>query len=80
MDKQEDSKNRMPIAMMGKVFCMVDADQGAIAIGDLLTTSNTFGHAMKMECSLKGFGTVVGKALKPLNKGKGMIPIIVSLQ
>ena len=80
MDKQVGAENRLPIAMMGKVFCMVDADQEPIAIGDLLTTSPSFGHAMKVQSFEKGFGAVIGKALQPLQNGKGLIPILVSLQ
>lgn len=80
MDKQEGIENRQPVAMMGKVFCMVDAEKGSIEVGDLLTTSSSYGHAMKVENFEKGFGTVIGKALQPLAKGKGLIPILVSLQ
>ena len=38
---------RSPITLMGKVSCQVDAGYGPIEIGDLLTTSETSGHAMK---------------------------------
>jgi hypothetical protein len=47
LDRQPGKNNRMPIALMGKVYCKVDAQYGAIEIGDLLTTSATPGHAMK---------------------------------
>jgi hypothetical protein len=80
LDKQEFSKNRMPIALMGKVYCKVDASYGAIEVGDLLTTSTTPGHAMKADNSLKAFGTVIGKALRPLAEGQGLIPVLVALQ
>ena len=65
---------------MGKVFCKVDAQFGAIAVGDLLTTSATPGHAMKTSDPLKAFGAVIGKALRPLADGKGLIPILIALQ
>ncbi|MFM6437900.1 MAG: hypothetical protein ACKPGW_23205 [Microcystis panniformis] len=81
LDKQESSENRMPIALMGKVYCKVDASYGAIEVGDLLTTSPTPGHAMKAEDPMKAFGSVIGKALRPLNQGKqGLIPILIALQ
>jgi hypothetical protein len=80
LDQQPESTNRMPIALMGKVYCKVNADYAAIEVGDLLTTSPTPGHAMKATDPLKAFGTVIGKALKPLNKGTGLIPILISLQ
>ena len=70
----------MPIALMGKVNCKVDAQYAAIEVGDLLTTSPTPGHAMKATDPAKAFGTVIGKALKPLKEGTGLIPILISLQ
>ena len=65
---------------MGKVFCKVDASFGAIAAGDLLTTSTTCGHAMKASDAQQAFGAVIGKAMRPLALGQGLIPILVSLQ
>jgi hypothetical protein len=80
LDKQESSKNRMPIALMGKVYCKVDASYGAIEVGDLLTTSPTQGHAMKADDPMKAFGAVIGKSLRPLASGEGLIPILIALQ
>lgn len=80
LDQQKNSGNRQPIALMGKVFCKVDAQFGAIEVGDLLTTSSTPGHAMKTNEPLKAFGAVIGKALRPLNDGRGLIPILIALQ
>jgi len=65
---------------MGKVFCKVDAQFGAIEVGDMLTTSSTSGHAMKASDQIKAFGSVIGKALKPFKKGQGLIPILIALQ
>ena len=65
---------------MGKVFCKVDASYGAVEAGDLLTTSDTPGYAMKAADAAKAFGAVVGKALRALPEGQGLIPILVSLQ
>ena len=72
--------NRMPLALVGKVYCKVDAGHGAIEIGDLLTTSPTPGHAMKAADPMRAFGAVIGKALRPLASGTGLIPILVALQ
>ncbi len=65
---------------MGKVCCKVDAQYSPIEVGDLLTTSPTSGHAMKATDPLKAFGSVIGKALRPLTAGQGMIPILIALQ
>jgi hypothetical protein len=80
LGKQQPQSNRKPIALLGKVFCKVDAQFGAIEVGDLLTTSPTLGHAMKVSDPLKAFGAVIGKALRPLQKGKGLIPILIAMQ
>ena len=72
--------NRMPVALIGRVFCKVDAQYSPIDVGDLLTTSPTPGHAMKAEDQFKAFGAVIGKALRPAGRGKGLIPILVALQ
>lgn len=80
LDKRRSSRKRQPIALLGKAFCKVDAQFGAIETGDLLTTSSTPGHAMKASDQLKAFGAVIGKALRPLMDGRGMIPILVALQ
>lgn len=71
---------RRPIALIGKVACKVDADHGAIAAGDLLTSSPTPGHAMRVADRQAAFGAVIGKALRPLAAGRGLIPVLVTLQ
>ena len=80
LDKQASHPNRRPVALLGKVFCKVDADYAPIEVGDLLTSSNTLGHAMKATDSLSAFGAIIGKALRPLQDGRGLIPILIALQ
>lgn len=74
------SPKRGPLALVGKVYCKADAQYGSIEIGDLLTTSPTPGHAMRAADPSKAFGAVIGKALRPLRSGQGLVPIIVALQ
>jgi hypothetical protein len=80
LDKQADDEFRRPIALMGKVYCKVDARPAAIARGDLLTTCETPGHAMKARDATRAFGAVIGKALAPLESGTGLIPVLIALQ
>ena len=80
LDKQPSGTNRRPIALLGKVYCKVDANYAPIEVGDLLTTSPTLGHAMKADDPVKAFGAVIGKALRPCRGGTGLIPILVALQ
>jgi hypothetical protein len=75
-----NKSDRLPIALLGKTFCKVDARHASIEIGDLLTTSLTKGHAMKAENPTKAFGAVIGKALGSISRGLGLIPVLVTLQ
>jgi hypothetical protein len=80
LDKRDGATSRVPVALLGKVFCKADATESPIAVGDLLTTSSTTGHAMKATDRDRAFGAVLGKALGSLNKGRGLVPILVALQ
>jgi hypothetical protein len=80
LDRRETGRTRLPIALMGKVFCRVDASLGVVRVGDLLTTADRPGHAMRIADPSRAFGAVIGKALAPLAAGIGLIPVLVSLQ
>jgi hypothetical protein len=70
-----------PVALTGRVYCYVDADAaGAIEPGDLLTTSPTPGHAMKVTDHDRAPGAVLGKAMTSLKSGKGLVLVLVNLQ
>jgi hypothetical protein len=69
-----------PIALTGRVYCWADASYGPIAPGDLLTTSDTPGHAMKVSDNAKAQGAVLGKAMAALKQGKGLVLTLVTLQ
>jgi hypothetical protein len=78
LGRGEPSQQRMPLALIGKVFCKADAQYGSIGVGDLLTTSPTPGHAMRAEDRSRAFGAVIGKALRPLPSGRGLVPILIA--
>jgi hypothetical protein len=80
LDRQPDGDDRLPVALMGKTCCKVDARFGTVRIGDLLTTSPTPGHAMKADDPARAFGAVLGKALGALDSGRGLVPVLVALQ
>jgi len=75
-----DATPSVNIALVGTAFCRVDADVRPIGVGDLITTSDTAGHGMKAVDPASSFGAVIGKALAPLESGRGLIPIILALQ
>jgi hypothetical protein len=80
LDGRPSDTERIPIALIGKVYCKVDARYSPIEVGDLLTTSATPGYAMKATEPGKAFGSVIGKALRRLEDGEGLIPILITLQ
>ncbi|MFD1796785.1 hypothetical protein FQV27_18060 [Paracoccus aurantiacus] len=80
LDQRDTGRPRLPIALMGKVYCLVDAAFGPISVGDMLTTSPTAGAAMVAADPEQAFGCVIGKALAPHVEGVGMIPIFVSMR
>jgi len=80
LDRRAPSPRRLPVALMGKVFCKVDAAYGSVRSGDLLTTSTTPGHAMKVADPQRACGNVIGKAMARLDKGVGLVPVLVMLR
>lgn len=68
------------VALTGRVYVLADANTGAIKPGDLLTTSHTPGHAMRVADHTRAPGAVLGKAMSSLPAGKGMVLVLVSLQ
>jgi len=79
LDRQATPR-RWPLALVGKVWSKVDAGYGPIVVGDLLTTSPTPGHAMRAADPARAFGAVLGKALGELTSGRGLLPVLVTLQ
>jgi hypothetical protein len=75
----EGGANKVLVATTGRVKVKADAMRSPIHVGDLLVTSTVEGMAMKSEpLSLGGVeihrpGTLIGKALEPLEKGTGEI-------
>jgi hypothetical protein len=78
--------DKVMVATTGRVRVKVDATRGAIKVGDLLVTSGVEGVAMKsVPVDLGGVamhrpGTIIGKALEPLEEGVGEILVLLSLQ
>ena len=82
----EAGDNKAKVAHSGRVKVKVDASYGPIEAGDLLVTSPTSGYAMRsVPVELGGTlihrpGTVLGKALEPLDTGQGEILVLLTLQ
>ena len=59
---------------------LANTSNGAIGPGDLLTTSSTPGHAMKVTDHARAQGAILGKAMTGLSESKGMVLVLVTLQ
>ena len=68
------------VALTGRVYVKADASFGAIKPGDLLTTSDTPGHAMKVTNHGRSQGAILGKAMSSLKDGTGLVLVLVTLQ
>jgi len=78
MGRDGSAEVSAPIAMAGRVFCKVAAEDAPVAPGDLLTTSSVPGHAMRLpESGGNTCGCLIGKALEPIASGRALIPIMV---
>jgi hypothetical protein len=64
------------VAIAGRVYVKVIGD---VQSGDLLTTSNVAGHAMKVKNRKKAFGAIIGKALSKPDKN-GLVLMLVNIQ
>ncbi len=69
-----------PVALTGRAYCRADASNGSITPGDLLTTSDVAGHAMKVTDYERAQGAILGKAMSSLEEGRGLVLVLVSLQ
>ena len=74
------AKDKAPVALAGQVVCNVTTEAGPIKKGDLLVTSSTPGHAMRIDPKKAEPGTVLGVALQSFSgeeKKTGQIIIFV---
>jgi hypothetical protein len=81
-----DTRGKIPVAIAGIVPLKASVENGAILPGDLLTSSSVASHAMKASpVTINGItlyrpGTILGKSLEPLEEGRGVILVLVTLQ
>jgi hypothetical protein len=82
----EASPSKAKVATTGRVKVRVDAGFGPIRAGDLLVSSAKPGVAMRSEpidvggVKIHRPGTLIGKALEPLESGEEEILVLLSLQ
>lgn len=77
-ESDELRDERPLLALVGTVLVKATAEMNPILPGDLLVSADLPGHAMSS--SNPQIGTVIGKALEPLNSGTGLIKMLVMLR
>ncbi len=75
-----EAHGETPVALTGRVYCHATASNGAIEPGDLLTTSDKPGFAMKVSDHGMAQGAILGKAMSTLEEGEGLVLVLVTLQ
>ena len=68
------------VALSGRVYVKANASAGPIEPGDLLTTSDIPGEAMKAADPARAQGSILGKAMTALSQGDGTVLVLVTLQ
>lgn len=80
LGNQPGCEDAPPIALSGRVYVHCDASSAPIQPGDLLTTSDRPGHAMKASDRERAHGAVIGKAMTSLDTGRGLVLVLVQPQ
>ena len=68
------------VALSGRVYVKANTSAGRIEPGDLLTTSDIPGEAMKAADHARAQGAILGKAMTSLSGGEGTVLVLVTLQ
>lgn len=68
------------VAIAGRVYVKATSSNGSIEPGDLLTTSDVPGYAMKATDHDRSQGAIIGKAMTALDTGEGLVLVLVNLQ
>jgi hypothetical protein len=68
------------VAIAGRVYVKAIDSNGSIEPGDLLTTSDRPGYAMKATDRDRTHGTIIGKAMTGLDSRTGLVLVLVNLQ
>jgi hypothetical protein len=77
--QEEETRPTIPVALAGVIPVKAVVENGAIHPGDLLVSSSSPGRAMRAPSDPRP-GTVIGKAMQPLENGEGQIRMLVMLR
>jgi hypothetical protein len=77
---KRDAAGHVPVTLTGTAYTLVTNSNGPIKAGDLLTTSNIPGHAMKVTDFAASQGAILGKAMQDFDEETGLVMILAALQ
>ena len=80
LEQLNPGEGRQEVALSGRVYALADTSNGPIRPGDLLTSSSLPAHAMRVTDLRKAQGAIIGKAMSGLDRGSGLVLVLVSLQ
>lgn len=83
MLKQKDNdiaNGDYPVAITGRVYVKAEAYKNEIKPGDLLTSSDKAGFAMKATKKKKYAGAIIGKALTGLQNEEGFVLVLLGVK
>lgn len=80
MSRDGHDEGTVALALTGRVWVKCDATHASIHAGDLLTTADRAGHAMRADDRDRAQGAILGKAMSSLESGTGLVLVLVSLQ
>lgn len=78
--KKSIADGEYPVAITGRVYVKAETSRSEIKPGDLLTTSNIPGYAMKAGNLRKGTGAIIGKAMTSLKDAEGFVLVLLGMQ
>ena len=74
-----ETQGQHSVALTGRVYAKADTSNGPIRPGDLLTTSDRPGHAMRADPT-QANGAILGKAMTSLDEQSGEVLVLIGLQ
>jgi hypothetical protein len=80
LGKDGTRQGTVALALTGRVWVRCDATSAPIHVGDLLTTADHAGYAMAVIHHDRAQGAILGKAMTSLERGTGLVLVLVSLQ
>lgn len=71
---------KYPVALVGRVYVLANAEGGEINAGDFITSSSQKGYAKKASLVSDNHGAIIGKAMGKPDTKTGFVLVLINLQ